>query len=1411
MKKLTSVVSKPAWALVRIVCLAACLLPTRPSQATIAIDEFLAINDGLLQDEDSESPDWIELYNSGPTAVNLGGWHLTDEAGNLMKWTFPATNLPTGGYLVVFASGKDRSVAGRPLHANFQLADNSGYLALVQPDGATVASVFSDYPRQRANVSYGLNTSSALRYFSPPTPGTVNAAGYLGIVDDTKFSVDRGFYDTPFVVAIASATTNAVIYWTTNGSIPSPTNGTYYTGPIPVANTTTLRAAAYRGFYVPSVPDAQTYIFLRQVLKQPGTNGLPGYPTIWQASYPADYEMDSNVVNSVQYGPTISNDLRSIPSLSIVSTFDAFWNPNTGIYVDASRTTEVAGTVELFNGDNTSEFQVNCGIEMEGEASRDNVRLAKHSFNIKFKSDYGPSKLRYDWFSDPVHEFDTITLRAGFCDTWATRTVAGRYDPKDASYIRDTWVKDSVTDMGHLAAHGTFVHLYLNGLYWGVYNPCERCNASYFSHHLGGFDQDWDIMRDFGECASGSPNDWNNLIALVNAGVSSESAYQAVAAQVDIDNLIDYMLLHFLAEAEDWPAHNWYAAHRHANVTNGLPATQWIFLPWDQEIVLEPDNPRDRTGVSDDKTPARIYSQLRAWPEFRREFGDRVQKHLFNGGALTASNNTARLQRIAALIDRAVVGESARWGDAREFAISPNPGTGITFTRDEWWVPELNYLYTNWFPNLTGLTIGRLVAGGLYPALGAPQFSQFGGAISNGFALALSHTNVSGAILYTLDGSDPRVYGTGAVAPSAQTYAAPMILNATTTVRARVLGGGQWSALVEAVFFPPQNLDRLALTELMYHPPDVGSTNGDEFEFLELKNCGTNTLNLSGLNFSAGITFTFTNGTLLGPGRFFVLARNPSAFAAKYPGVPVNGLYTGKLDNNGEKVALATALGTPVFSVTYGDRSPWPVAPDLADFSLVPVHPEMSQAPDKGSAWRASTNPGGSPGADDPVPGIAPIVINELLTHTDLPQKDAVELFNPAATNVNVGGWYLTDDASTPRKFRIPDSTVIPAGGYLYFDEDDFNPTPGTGTSFAFDSTGDDAYLFSADAGGHLTGYNHGAVFGASFNGASFGRCVNSAGEEFYPRQLAVTLGLSNAGPKIGPVVINEIHYHPDANGDEFVELLNFSGSPVPLFDPVHPTNAWKLAGVGYTFPTHLTLDAHATLLVVATNPATFRAKYNVPTNVLVLGPFTGQFQDDGENIELQAPDNPNTDGSVPLVTVDAVRYNDKSPWPAGADGSGLSLQRLQPSGFGNEPLNWTAEAPTPGTLAGSGDSDGDGLPDAWEQANGTLVFVPDADVDLDGDGFSNWQEYLAGTLPNDPASALRIRQITAAVDHVVLQFLAASNHTYSVLYKSSLADPAWLKLLDCSSDPTERILNTTNFTSDVDVGFYRLVTPAQP
>src|SRR5688572_21568798 len=149
-----------------------------PAQDNVIITEFLAENDRGLVDEDGDEQDWIEIYNAGTNTVNLDGWYLTDAAGNLTKWRFPATNLLANQYLVVFASNKNRRTPGQPLHTSFALGQGGEYLALVKPDGVTVAYHYSpSFPAQVQDISYGVavqqttvplvNASAPSRFFVP--------------------------------------------------------------------------------------------------------------------------------------------------------------------------------------------------------------------------------------------------------------------------------------------------------------------------------------------------------------------------------------------------------------------------------------------------------------------------------------------------------------------------------------------------------------------------------------------------------------------------------------------------------------------------------------------------------------------------------------------------------------------------------------------------------------------------------------------------------------------------------------------------------------------------------------------------------------------------------------------------------------------------------------------------------------------------------------------------------------------------------------------------------------------------------------------------------------------------------------------------------------------------------------------
>ena len=473
----------------------------------------------------------------------------------------------------------------------------------------------------------------------------------------------------------------------------------------------------------------------------------------------------------------------------------------------------------------------------------------------------------------------------------------------------------------------------------------------------------------------------------------------------------------------------------------------------------------------------------------------------------------------------------------------------------------------------------------------------------------------------------------------------------------------------------------------MYHPPGTTNLSGDEFEFIELKNVASTNLELSGLHFTNGISYTFPVGTFLAPGHFFVLVSNPAAFTNRYPAVHVDGVYTGKLSNSGETLTLvhvdrrAHLLGQLRHAAALAVVSRW--RPGSRWCRSIP---NLNPDPANPLNWRASAVIGGSPGADDPPLNIPRVLVNEALTHTDLPELDSVELYNPNPTNVDIGNWYLTDQRTVPQKFRIPAPTIIPANGYKVFTENDWNPDPLSTNNFRLNSHGEEIYLYSADTNGNLTGYSDGFAFGAAQNGVSFGRYIISTGEAQYPAQLVNTLGESNAGPRVGPLVINEINYHPPAGGDEFIELKSITNGVLLLYNPAYPSNTWRLNGVGFDFPTNTQVAPNGLLLLVGSDPAAFRAKYGVPSEVPIFGPYPGKLQGGGENLAIQRPDAPDLDtntGSlyVPYIDVDVVRYDDKAPWPTNADGLGASLERLNAAAYGNDPINWRASpgGPSPG------------------------------------------------------------------------------------------------------------------------------------
>jgi hypothetical protein len=469
----------------------------------------------------------------------------------------------------------------------------------------------------------------------------------------------------------------------------------------------------------------------------------------------------------------------------------------------------------------------------------------------------------------------------------------------------------------------------------------------------------------------------------------------------------------------------------------------------------------------------------------------------------------------------------------------------------------------------------------------------------------------------------------------------------------------------------------LRVTEVMYNPPGNADINGDENEFIELQNTGASPLNLTGYKFTAGIEFTFGNLTLA-PGEKTVVVKNLAAFQARYgTSIPVAGEYNDSLDNNGELIRLEDNLGVLVQEFTYSDA--WYPSTDAGGDSLVindtsaPVDSWSSAA-----SWHASTASLGTPGIDETTsPAQHAVVVNEVLTHST-GANDWIELKNTTGSDIDIGGWYLSDAAANLFKYRLPAGSVIPANGLLVLDELTSFGDPAQGAdAFSLNSAGDDLYISSSPAPGVLGAYRDAVHFGAADAGVTMGRYTTSTGRTDFVALAQATKGAENAGPLVGPIVISEIQYHPSGSASEFIELHNSGQSPVDL-------GGWQFTnGITFTFAPGTTIQPGSFLLVVPSEPALFRQSYNIPASVTIVGPYEGDLANDGDVVELSRPAvlDAGQTGPAPLLVVDRVTYGTRSPWPTAPDGTGPSLARAGQALYGDDVANWVADD---GTAAGS-------------------------------------------------------------------------------------------------------------------------------
>jgi hypothetical protein len=936
--------------------------PNAPAPGII-ISEFMADNHRTLKDNDGNSPDWIEIYNSSTDNVSLAGWSLTDTESNLTRWRFPSISLSPNSFIVVFASGRDTNRLGQ-LHTNFKLSsDSGGFLALVNPSGEVI-SAFTNYPAQTEDVSYGRanGASNKLGYFVKPSPGTLNSDQGSGFSPAVNFSeISRTFSGT---LSVTLSTTNsaATIHFTTDGTIPTELSPAYAQA-ITLTSATQIRARSFVSGLLPGPLHSETFV----PLSNPVATFTSDLPVL--------------LIHDFNGGRPPAN----VDLFAAIQVFE----PNTnGVTSMTDRPSLASRAVISARGSSTEGY-------------------AKVSMKLEFQDEFGFSKdvpllnlpAESDWVLYAPNNFEPILIHNAFAQT------LGR-------------------DIGAEAVRTRFVEVYLvqSGLgavtttsYNGIYVLEEKIKIGDHRVQIPQLDQDDLIAPDVtggylmkidrtdpGDSGFYAANQSINYLdpkefEIETPARAPQRSYlqsymdafgaalystnfrnptNGYRAYVALDSWIDHHLINVLTFNVDALRLSAYFFKQREGKLHFGPL-------WDFDRALNSTDGRDanprvwRSQSGDLGTDFFNYTwwnRLFMDPDFFQEYIDRYQQ------LRTLDFSTTNLWRLtddlANQVRKAQPREQARWG------VTPRGGfQGEVNSLKSWLSNRVDFMDSQFVkpPVLSGTSV--LPAKGSTVTLAAPS---------------------GASIYYTLDGTDPRIsqsaLGTN-ISTAAKLYSGPISItnNVRLVARARnpnhaALTGANnpplksiWSGPIAQTLVI--NPIPIALTEIMYHPPSDGLNTGfdsDDFEFIELKNNGSAPVNLPGVQLQGAAQFQFNSINsinMLGPGARLVLVKNRSAFISRYPNVTnIAGEYSGNLSNGGERIALFGPLQEPIFDFHYADT--WQPTTDGNGPSLVLV--DESVAPEKleePAQWKASVRFGGSPGEPEPSAPLLSITVQANTLH----------------------------------------------------------------------------------------------------------------------------------------------------------------------------------------------------------------------------------------------------------------------------------------------------------------------------------------------------------------------------------------------------------------------------------------------
>ncbi|HAM11072.1 MAG: hypothetical protein A2X05_01040 [Bacteroidetes bacterium GWE2_41_25] len=886
----------------------------------IFINEILSSNAASDYDAaTSDYPDWIEIFNSNSSSVNLGGYFLTTDTENIKMWQIPGgTTVPANGFVSFWADDSDLTN-----HAGFALDKEGGFIGIYTSSGAVVDS-FS-YGFQLRDVSFGRSVSDPgkLVYFAKTTRGAANSQKYYtSISNSPRFSLRGGFYNGNQTVILTSPSPDAVIYFTTNGSEPDSASSVY-SEPVTLTKTTALRARAVEEGALPGLTMTQTYLIDEEI---------------------------------------------NLPVISIVTDSANFFDDSVGIYItgtngkrgscdatvrNLNQDWERPVNIELYEKDGSLGFNQEAGIKIYGGCSR--TRFPQKSLALYARKSYGKGSFDYKLFPDKnIHKFESFILRSSADDQVRT-------------FMRDALAQYiCIGDMDlDIQAYRPAV-VYFDGEYWGIHNIREKINEHYIVSNYNIDKKNINILQSNSSLVYGTQIKYIDLINYIKVNsLATTAAYNYFKTQIDIDQFIDYEILHIYLAERDWPGNN--IKYWNSN-TIEQKKWRWICFDLDQTFIRTTANTlADATATNGPNWPnppwaTLLLRSLLDNQEFKNRF---IQRYAFY---VSSTFSPGRLDSIVdvfkSVLEPEIPRHITKWGGLMDE------------DSQETWMPPTFSSLLQWQNNIN--VIKSFIRDRPSVALEHLR-NKFG--LKNLVTIKISPNIDSAGQVLLYDRKVPKPLFSGRLFPDL-----PVSLRATSNPGYRFL---YWeltgnisrtdsAAEIQVTLTGNQEIkavyEKTAGNEPVVIINEISYNSSPDFrtgDWVEIYNRRNDPVDLSGWKLKDSNPeneYVIPQGTIIQSNGYLVICEDINSFISKFHYlIHFRGNTGFGLKNEEEVIKLLNAHNKVIDSVHYTNKYPWPEIDDGKGYTLILKNTDLDN--DLAENWMTSLK--ATPGSrNDNITGI---------------------------------------------------------------------------------------------------------------------------------------------------------------------------------------------------------------------------------------------------------------------------------------------------------------------------------------------------------------------------------------------------------------------------------------------------------